>query len=579
MRNFFGYATTRHQRHLVPNRWDMIALLLAFSILVILALVAKQFTVPYKLGQAIPISLSISHLPGYALQTVMRMLIALLCSLLFTFTVATLAAKNKHAEKIIIPIIDILQSIPVLGFLSITTVGFIELFPGSMWGPECASIFAIFTSQVWNIALSFYQSLRTVPDDLKEAAAMFHLSGWQRFWRIEVPFAMPGLLWNIMLSMSASWFFVVASEAFTISNQNISLPGIGSYIATAIAQANIHAVIYAIFTMFLVILLYDQLLFRPLVRWAEKFKSEQTGSETTTQAWSVKLFRRSHLLRYVKVLVHAFVDKWVTFPLFNRQEKKPSLMQNPMVARRMVIVWYVVLVTTLTGAAILLARFIYTNISLADFRHVLFLGSISTLRVFATVIVSTIIWLPIGVWIGLKPRVAQIAQPIVQFLAAFPTYVLFPVVVIMILRYHLNVEIWVTPLMLLGTQWYILFNVIAGAAAIPKDLRQAAANFGVTGWLWWRRLILPGIFPYYITGAITAAGNAWNTTVAAEVVSWGQTTLRATGLGAYIAEFAASGNFTNLALGIGVMSLIVLTFNHLLWRPLYTLSKSRYQLE
>lgn len=579
MRNFAGYAKTIHKRHFVPNRWDVLAILFIFGLLAILALTAKQFSKPYHLGQLIPISLSISALPAYAFQTVLRMLIALFFSLLFTFTVGTFAAKNKHAEKILIPIIDILQSVPVLGFLSITVVGFISLFPGSMWGPECASIFAIFTSQVWNIVLSFYQSLRTVPNDLIEASEMFHLSSWQKFWRIEVPFAMPGLLWNVMLSMSASWFFVVASEAITVSNQNIVLPGIGSYIATAITEANIKAVIYAIITMFLVILLYDQLLFRPLVKWADRFKAEQTSSEYTTQTWIVKLFQRTHIFRYTKVIFAAFSDKWVNIPLFNRQNISESMSHNPRIAMSIITLWYLFLLVCGIGIIWLLYHDIFAAISLAEIKHVLFLGCITAIRVLATVIICTIIWVPIGVWIGLKPRVAEIAQPVAQFLAAFPTYVVFPVVVIMIVRFHLNVEIWTTPLILLGTQWYILFNVIAGAAAIPKDLRQAADNFGVNGWLWWRRLILPGIFPYYITGAITAVGNAWNTTVAAEVVKWGNVTLHATGLGAYITEYAASGNFINLALGIGVMSLFVLILNHILWRPLYTIAKSRYQLD
>lgn len=579
MRNFSGYATTILRKQYTPNRWDILALFIVFGILILLALTAKEFSVPYQLGQVVPLSLSPRNLPDYALQTVMRMLIALLFSLLFTFTIGTLAAKNRHAEKVLIPIIDILQSVPVLGFLSITIVGFIALFPGSLMGPECASIFAIFTSQVWNITLSFYQSLRTIPQDLKEAADMFHLSAWQKFWRIEVPFAMPGLLWNVMLSMSASWFFVVASEAITVSGQNIVLPGVGSYIELAITHSNIKAVVYAILTMFCVILLYDQLLFRPLVKWSERFKAEQTGSETTASAWSVKLFRRSRLLRYAAFFLSLFAEKWINLPIFNRHNLGEVKSTTSWFSYFILITWYIVLTAGLFSAIVIVYHFMQNVITIAEIKHVLFLGFITLLRVFATVIVSTIIWLPIGVWIGLKPRVAEIAQPVAQFLAAFPTYVLFPVVVIMILHFHLNVEIWVTPLMLLGTQWYILFNVIAGAAAIPKDLRQAADNFGVNGWLWWIRLILPGIFPYYITGAITAVGNAWNTTVAAEVVSWGKVTLHATGLGAFISDNAALGNFPNLALGIGVMSLFVVILNHMMWRPLYALAKSRYQLD
>src|SRR5579862_4377499 len=255
-----------------PNYWDMVALLLVLGVIAVLAWVAKQMAVPYELGQAIPISLDPHHLPGYALRTVLRMLVALFFSLLFTFTFATWAAKSKRAERIIIPLIDILQSVPILGFLSISVVGFIRLFPGSLLGPECAAIFAIFTSQAWNMALGFYQTVRSVPTELNEAANMFHLSAWQRFWRIDVPFSMPGLLWNMMMSMSAGWFFVVASEAVSVANQQIMLPGVGSYIAVAINAMDLHAIGYAILTMFVVILIYDQLLFRPLVAWADKFK-------------------------------------------------------------------------------------------------------------------------------------------------------------------------------------------------------------------------------------------------------------------------------------------------------------------
>jgi len=351
MRNIFSYAMIKQQSRLIPNRWDMIALVLAFCILILLALGAKQFSAPYQIGQVLPLSLSPKYLPDYALESVLRMIIALLCSLLFTFTIGTLAAKNRQAEKIIIPIIDILQSVPVLGFLSITIVGFIALFPGSLWGPECASIFAIFTSQVWNMALSFYQSLRTVPDDLTEAAAMFHLSPWQRFWRIEVPFAMPGLLWNMMLSMSASWFFVVASEALTISNQNIILPGIGSYIAVAITHSNIHAVIYAIITMFFVILLYDQLLFRPLVKWADRFKMEQTGNEKQPRSWAVKLLRRTRLLRYIGRMLAIFADKIINLSILNSRHVSSERHINANVAKNLIIVWDIILFIGILFAA------------------------------------------------------------------------------------------------------------------------------------------------------------------------------------------------------------------------------------
>jgi NitT/TauT family transport system permease protein len=471
----------------------------------------------------------------------------------------------------------------VMGFLSITVVGFIALFPGSLWGAQCAAIFAIFTSQVWNMALSFYQSLRTVPAELREASDMFHLSAWQRFWRVEVPFAMPGLLWNMMLSMSASWFFVVASEAVTVANQTITLPGIGSYIAMAILHRDIHAVVYTIITMFAVILLYDQLLFRPLIKWSDRFRIEQSSTVTQTKnSWIGNLFRRTFLMKYIALLLAVVADKWINFSFFSFRPaaKKVEIKPHSLWINRIILIlWYAGLALVIIYALVYLWHFIFATVSLTEVKQALLWGFFTLLRVFTIVLISTIVWVPLGVWMGLRPRLAEVVQPIAQFLAAFPVNLLFPLVVLMIVRYHLNVDIWTTPLMLLGTQWYILFNVIAGASSLPKDLQQATDNFGVKGWLWWRRLILPGIFPYYMTGAITAVGNAWNTSTVAEVVSWGNTTLHAHGLGAFIMQYSAEGNFPYLMLGICVMSLFVLTLNRLLWRPLYQLAQRKYSRE
>jgi NitT/TauT family transport system permease protein len=577
MPNIFSQIITSSHSRALPNRWDVIALILVLAILLLLAWAASQMTTPYHLGQAINISLSPHDLPNYALRTAMRIFIALIFSFLFTLTFGTWAAKSKYAGQIIIPAIDILQSIPVLGFLSITVVGFIHLFPNSLLGPECAAIFAIFTAQAWNMALSFYQSMRTLPDDLKEVAEMFHLTPWQRFWRVEVAFAMPGLLWNTMLSVSASWFSVVVSEAITVSGQEIALPGIGSYIALAIKQANVHAVFYAIFTMLLVIIVYDQLMFRPLIKWSDRFNAEQTTNDNITYSWVIDLLQRTYSLRSLGHLLTMAFDKFVNLAWLNHKPRYRAT--HAAINKHFIYLWYTALLLIIAVALYFLYRFIVTALPLTEFRHVLFLGLITTLRVMILIIVSSLIWVPIGVWVGMRPRVAAIVQPIAQFLAAFPTYVLFPVVVLTILRYHLNVEIWVTPLMILGTQWYILFNVIAGASALPKELNQAAANFGVRGWLRWKRLILPGIFPFYVTGAMTAMGGAWNTSIVAEIVHWGNTTLRATGLGAYITESTQLGDFPRLALGIGVMCLLVLILNHIIWRPLYALAEARFRLD
>ncbi|MFA6409505.1 MAG: ABC transporter permease subunit [Gammaproteobacteria bacterium] len=563
----------------MPNYWDAVAFCLIFAGLIWLAWSAKQMTLPFHMGQSIPISLDPRNLPSYALRTVLRMFIGLFFALIFTFTFGTWAGKSKRAACVIIPIIDILQSVPVLSFLTITVTGFIALFSGSMLGPECAAIFAIFTAQVWNMTLSFYQSVRTVPHDLREASRIFHLSAWQRFWRIDVPFAMPGLLWNVMMSMSGSWFFVTASEAFSVANQQITLPGVGSYIALAIVHADKHALFYAILTMFVVILLYDQLLFRPLSHWVQRFKFDSVEDVTIEEAWVVKLFQRTLFLNRFGVVFEALGENIVNLPFLNRQkivqkkkvftERQSSIM---LILGRVLLGFLVILCL---GA---IANYIFTQLRWDEVRHLFLLGGFTGLRVMSLIVISSLIWVPVGVWIGSRPGVATVIQPIVQFLAAFPANLAFPVVALLIVRFNLNVEIWASPLMVLGTQWYILFNVIAGTTALPKDLKQATATFGVHGFLRWKRLVLPGIFPYFLTGAITAAGGAWNASILAEAVSWGSINLHATGLGAYISEASSRGDFTQVVLGTIIMCVFVVLINRLIWRPLYNLAAEKFTL-
>lgn len=563
----------------IPNYWDIIALALVLAIIILLGWGAKSMLGKFELGETIPISLAPDALPYYALRTVLRMFIALAFSLLFTFIFGTWAGKSRQAERIIIPMIDILQSVPVLGFLTITVAGFIALFPGSMLGPECAAIFAIFTAQVWNMTLSFYQSIRSVPLQLKEASAMFQLSGWQKFWKVDVPFAMPGLLWNTMISMSASWVFLVAAESISVANRHITLPGIGSYIAVAIENADIAAVGYVIVAMFLVILLYDQLLFRPLVAWAEKFKSELNLDEEEPESWLLNLFQRTKVLRYLGNFFSWLSDVFVNFHLFrHRPSLRKKVKLDHLLRRLLSFLWNFVLIIAILFAIIILFRFIFATLPLNEGTHVLYLGFITAIRVTILIFFSSLIWVPIGVWVGLHPRASRIVQPIAQFFAAFPVNLLFPIAVIVILTYHLNVNVWTSPLMILGTQWYILFNVIAGASALPRNMHFAVSTLNVKGWLWWKRFILPGVFPYYVTGAITAAGGAWNISIISEAVSWGSVHLYATGIGAYIAKVAAVGDFRRLALGITIMSLYVLVINRIMWRPLYNLAVERFQI-
>lgn len=574
--NYFYFANRENVSRFI-NRWDVLLLIIVFSILFFLAWAGKQMATPYSLGDPLPISLDPSSLPFYALRTVLRMFIALIFSIVFTFVIGTLAAKNRRAEQIIVPAIDILQSVPVLSFLAITITGFIHLFPGSLLGPECASIFVIFTSQVWNMTFGFYQSLKMVPHDLREVSAMFQLSSWQRFWKVEVPFSMSGLLWNMMMSMSASWFFVVLSEAIAVAHQEIRLPGVGSYIALAIEQRDLHAVAYAILTMVVVIFLYDQIFFRPLIAWSEKFKVEPSPDEEEYQSWLIDLMRSSRLMKHFRSGVSVIKDRFVNAKWLSYHGPKPIKEVDYNRKKPWDWIWNSSILVIIIAASYFLLKYILAELKVSEITHVMILGAITGVRVIVLIALSSLVWIPVGVWIGQRPRIAQRIQPVIQFAAAFPANLFYPLFVIAIVTFHLNVEIWVTPLMILGTQWYILFNVIAGASMIPRDLCLAADNFGVRGWQWWKRLALPGIFPFYITGAITAAGGAWNASIVAEWVSWGSTTLRATGLGEYIHESTMAGNFPKIALGTAIMCLYVLLFNHIIWRPLYRVAQERFQ--
>jgi NitT/TauT family transport system permease protein len=558
------------------SRWDVLAVLLILGLLVFLAEASRHLFQPLADLQRTPPSLDPSNLPEYAARTTLRMLVAMALSLLFTFTYATLAAKNKQAERLLVPLLDILQSVPILGFISITVVFFMALAPGRVLGAEFAAIFAIFTSQAWNMAFSFYQSLRTVPTELVEASRNFRLSPWMSFWRVDVPFAMPQLIWNMMMSMSGSWFFVVASEAISVGNTTVTLPGVGSYIALAIQQQNLKAVGWAIGAMLVVILIYDQVLFRPLVAWADRFRYEQEPGLSTPQSWVLNILRRS---RVVDRLIRPFAALWRRTLIGRRPEGVESIKQPSQPRPGWITFQWGLIVFAVAALALWQAiSFLTEGITLADVGTTLLLGLATLIRVVVLIALATIVWVPIGVWVGSRPYAAVVVQPIAQFLAAFPANVLFPVVVSGIVAWKLNPNIWLSPLMILGTQWYILFNVIAGAVAIPAELRAVGANLRVRGWLWWRRIALPAVLPYYVTGAITASGGSWNASIVAEVASWGKEHLEAKGLGAYIAQQTEAGDFHRIVLGIAVMSLYVVVINRVFWRPLYHYAERKFRL-
>jgi len=523
-----------------------------------------------------PPSLDPRNLPEYAARTTLRMLIAMGLSLLFTFTYATLAAKNKTAERLLVPLLDILQSVPILGFISITVVFFMALAPGRVLGAEFAAIFAIFTSQAWNMAFSFYQSLRTIPTELEEASRNFRLSKWMSFWRLDVPFAMPQLIWNMMMSMSGSWFFVVASEAISVGNTTVTLPGVGSYIALAIERRDLVAVCWAIATMLVVILIYDQVLFRPLVAWADRFRFEQEPGGVPPKSWMFDVLRRS---RIVERLTRPLGVLWRRSLRPRRPDKAASISRTPRSVQRWIAFQFGVIVFALAAVALWqIVSFAIEGITLADVGITMLLGLATLTRVVVLIAIASVIWVPIGVWVGTRPRAANLVQPVAQFLAAFPANLLFPIFVSVIVAWKLSPDIWLSPLMILGTQWYILFNVIAGAAAIPAELRAVGTNLHVRGWLWWRRIALPAVLPYYVTGAITASGGSWNASIVAEVASWGNEHLEAVGLGAYIAQQTDAGDFHRIVLGIAVMSLFVVVINRVFWRPLYYYAERKFRL-
>jgi NitT/TauT family transport system permease protein len=479
---------------------------------------------------------------------------------------------------LLVPILDILQSVPVLGYISFTVTFFLALFPGRVLGAEFAAIFAIFTSQAWNMTFSFYQSLRTVPNDLKEVSQNLRLSGWQKFWKLEVPFSMPGMIWNMMMSMSGGWFFVVASEAITVGDKTVTLPGVGSYLAMAIAQKNLAAVGWVILTMTVVIIIYDQFLFRPLVAWADKFRLEDTMSQAAPESWVLNLIQRTRVIQQLLRPFGKLLKKLARMRLNISLPRVIHSAPHSGVSRGLDIVWGGVITLLCGYVCWRLYSFISSEVGLGETFKVIGLGFITLIRVTLLIALASIIWVPLGVLIGLRPRLAEMIQPIAQFLAAFPANLLFPVFVVFIVHFKLNPDIWLSPLIVLGTQWYILFNVVAGASAFPNDFREAAANFHIKGWQWWRQVMLPGIFPYYITGAITASGGAWNASIVSEMVSWGDDKLAAHGLGAYIAQMTAAGDFPKILLGICVMSLFVVLFNRLLWRPLYAIAENKLRL-
>lgn len=554
------------------NSWDIIISCLIIVIFASAAWSITQMNLPLEKIQNQVISLDVSYLPLYTFRSIIRMLLGLLLSLWFTLTFGTWAARSLRAERIIIPLIDICQSVPILGFLTLFSWGLLLLFPGSVLGAECAAIFAIFTSQVWNMTLSFYQSLKSMPEEYNELCSIYHLSPWQKFLRVEIPHAMPSLAMNMMLSLSASWFFVVASEVINFQVYSIKLPGIGSYIQQADDAGNLYAIGYALIAMLCAIILSNQLIFNPIFHWISRYQN-QPGQEY--RSWLVTACSKT---KWIKTLFQSINGIYAS-TINRRLKKQPKNIKetklNPEFMNR---IWTFIEVTlvTILGSLTVYGFMFYTNVN--EVVTVFYFGFLTLVRIVAMLSISIMIWVPVGVWIGLKKQAPKICLPIIQVLAAFPVNLIYPLMTLLIIKYQLDPEIWVSPLIILGTQWYILFNVIAGTMSIPKDLKIATQSLQLTSLAKWQSLILPAIAPDLLTGIITAAGGAWNASIVAEYITWNGKTIVATGIGSYITEATYNNAYNFQALGIIVMCIYVVAINRFFWAPLYQYTQNRFKL-
>jgi len=523
------------------------------------------------------ISRSPLALPAYAGYSLLRVGAAYLLSLIFTLVYGYIAAYNPKAERFMVPLLDVLQSIPVLSFLPGVMLAMVALFPGRQLGVELGSILLIFTGQVWNMAFSFYSSLKSIPREMIEAARIYRFNWWQRFTQVELPFATIGLVWNSMMSVAGGWFFLMACEMFVLGSRDFRIPGLGSYLQTAASAGDTPSILWGLFTMIGVIVLLDQFVWRPAIAWAERFKNEQVESGDAPRSWVYDLLQRSPALvrlrkRAVRPLRESLMQR------FAKQEWQSSAEKSGNVKKSLLPVLMAVVLIAI-GYSIVRVAMMLSGLTRPEVGH-LALGLLATfLRVTLALVIGSLWAVPAGVAIGSNRRLARIAQPLAQIAASVPATALFPVVLLVLIRIGGGLGIGSIALLLLGTQWYILFNVIAGAMAIPTDLKEASNIFGIGGWQRWRRLILPGIFPYLVTGLVTASGGAWNASIVAEYFHFKGQIYSTLGIGATISTATDSGNFNLLLAATILMAAAVVTVNRLLWRRLYALAETRFRLE
>ena len=526
------------------------------------------------------ISLAPSALPWYAFLSTGRMAIAYLLSLLFTLVYGYLAARNRTARLFMLPLLDVLQSVPILSFLPVVLLSFTAILPQRL-AIELASIVLIVTSQAWNMTYSFYQSMTTIPTELREAGSIFRFNPWLRFKTMELPFAAIGLIWNSMMSWAGGWFFLMASEIFTVGDKDFRLPGLGSYLQTAANQNNVLAIFLGIGTLILVIVLLDQLVWRPILVWADKFKVEMATGEAAPESWFYDLLSRSWLAdTFTRRVWHPLMERidWASQRLFKSSVPEPTEIVatgRPSIAAIFIGLLVIVGIIYLGLQAVGLL----TTLPLSDYGHIA-TGVLATLLRVAIALAIAVVWtIPVGVLIGSNQHAANILQPIVQVVASIPATALFPVIVLLLIDLTGSLNLPAILLMLLGTQWYLLFNVIAGTSAIPQDLKYTTSLLQVKGWARWRTLILPALFPYLITGMITAGGGAWNASIVAEYITFGGNTYSTAGIGALIAEATARGNYALLLASTLALIITVVTINRTLWRRMYRVAEERFKME
>ena len=536
-------------------------------------MVARTWFGPFT--PAVEISRSPLALPAYAGLSLLRIAIAYVLSLAFTLVYGYVAAYNPKAERFMIPLLDVLQSIPVLSFLPGVMLAMVALFPSRQLGVELGAILLIFTGQVWNMAFSFYASLKSVPREMREAAQIYKFSWWQRFTEVELPFAAIGLVWNSMMSVAGGWFFLMACEMFVLGARDFRLPGLGSYLQTAASAGDTPSILWGVATMIALIVVLDQLVWRPVIAWAEKFKVEQVESVDIPHSWMRDLVLHSHTLAQLrKKAIYPVREALMLYFSRRRDTQVRQSAASPWIFRLVGIAALGLMGYGVVRVAILLA-----GLNHADAAELgLGLGA-TFLRVNAALLIGAAWTIPVGVWIGFNPRLARVAQPLAQIAASVPATALFPVVLLILIRLGGGLGVGSIVLLLLGTQWYILFNVIAGAMAIPTDLKEVCSICHITGVERWRKLILPGIFPYLLTGLVTASGGAWNASIVAEYFHFKGRIFYTTGLGATISRASDSGNFNLLIASTLVMAAMVVTVNRLVWRRLYAVAETRFRLE